>query len=224
MPDQYTLAALHRARAWRRTVGSGDGGGRSGLLPRPVGAAAADGGLGRGRRRLDLRRHAERGQSPEGLAGRPARTKAAYGQSIEYSLTALTSFVQTYPSDDLVLVVVGDHQPHRWSAGGREPRRTDLVIARDPAVLDRIDGWGWQAGLPPGPMPRSGRWTPSATASSRRTGRNRQALRPHPADDPNHANVRTIVGQGHSCVDVITGPTTSSASPTGRSPWRRRAR
>jgi hypothetical protein len=25
------------------------------------------------------------------------------------------------------------------------------IVARDPAVLDRISGWGWQDGLKPGP-------------------------------------------------------------------------
>ena len=41
----------------------------------------------------------------------PERVRAAYGRSIEYSLNTLVSFVQHYGDDDLVLVVLGDHQP-----------------------------------------------------------------------------------------------------------------
>jgi hypothetical protein len=26
------------------------------------------------------------------------------------------------------------------------------IVAKDPAVLDRISGWGWQHGLNPGPQ------------------------------------------------------------------------
>ena len=56
-----------------------------------------------------------------------ARVRAAYGQSIEYTMNALVSFVQHYGDDNLVLVVLGDHQPcedrHR---GEPESRRADL--------------------------------------------------------------------------------------------------
>ena len=41
----------------------------------------------------------------------PERVRAAYGRSIEYTLNTLISFVQHYGDDNLVLVVLGDHQP-----------------------------------------------------------------------------------------------------------------
>ena len=37
--------------------------------------------------------------------------RAAFGRSIEYSLNTLVSFVEHYGDDDLVFVVLGDHQP-----------------------------------------------------------------------------------------------------------------
>ena len=44
------------------------------------------------------------------------------------------------------------------------------VIAQDPAVMDRIAGWGWQDGpASRARTPRSGRWTASGTGSSRRS-------------------------------------------------------
>ena len=57
------------------------------------------------------------------------RVRAAYGRSIEYSLNTLFSFVQHYGDEDLVLVVLGDHQPSTIVTGlhpDAEPRRADL--------------------------------------------------------------------------------------------------
>jgi hypothetical protein len=92
----------------------------------------------------------------------PERARAAYGQSIQYSLNVLVSFVQHYGDDDLVLVVLGDHQPSTVVTGrGPDPDAPmdglshDVpisVIAHDQAVLDRIAGWGWEAGLRPSPQ------------------------------------------------------------------------
>ena len=83
------------------------------------------------------------------------RVREAYAQSIEYSLNALVSFVQNYGDDNLVLVVLGDHQPSTVVTGLHPDLSHDVpisIIAHDPAVLDRIAGWGWNEGL----RPRSG--------------------------------------------------------------------
>jgi hypothetical protein len=89
------------------------------------------------------------------LWGDHDQVRGAYGQSIEYSLNALFSFVQHYGNDDLVLVVLGDHQPSTIVTGLHPKLSHDVpvsVIAHDPAVLDRIAGWGWEDGLRPGPQ------------------------------------------------------------------------
>jgi phosphatidylglycerophosphate synthase len=83
------------------------------------------------------------------------RVRAAYGRSIEYSLNALVSFMQHYGDDDLVLVVLGDHQPSTIVTGLHLDLSHDVpisVIAHDPAVLDQIAGWGWEDGLRPNPQ------------------------------------------------------------------------
>jgi hypothetical protein len=83
----------------------------------------------------------------------PDRVRAAYGRSIEYTLNALFSFVQHYGDDDLVLVVLGDHQP--WTIVSGQSPSHDVpisVIAHDPAVLDQIAGWGWEDGMRPSPQ------------------------------------------------------------------------
>ena len=81
------------------------------------------------------------------------RVRAAYGRSIEYTLNTLVSFVQHYGDDDLVLVVLGDHQPWTIVTGhGAEHDVPISIIAHDPAVLNRIAGWGWKDGLRPSPQ------------------------------------------------------------------------
>jgi len=84
------------------------------------------------------------------LFGDLARVRGAYGQSIEYSLNALVSFVQHYGNKNLVLVVLGDHQPSKIITGDAPSHDVPIsVIARDPAVLGKIAGWGWSTGLRP---------------------------------------------------------------------------
>ena len=83
----------------------------------------------------------------------PARVRAAYADSIDYSLTTLISWLRTYGDNDTVLIFLGDHQPN-GSVTGSESAGNDVpitIVARDHAVLDRIAGWGWDPGLNPGP-------------------------------------------------------------------------
>jgi hypothetical protein len=82
-----------------------------------------------------------------------APVRAAYGQSIEYTLNTLVSFVQHYGDPNLVLVVLGDHQPWTIVSGQQPSHEVPIsVIAKDPAVLNRISGWGWNDGLRPSPQ------------------------------------------------------------------------
>jgi phosphatidylglycerophosphate synthase len=78
--------------------------------------------------------------------------QAAYGESIQYTMNTLISYVQHYGNPNLVMIVLGDHQP--WTVvSGAEPNH-DVpisIIAHDPAVLKRISGWGWSDGLKPSP-------------------------------------------------------------------------
>jgi hypothetical protein len=86
------------------------------------------------------------------LLGDSELARPAYRRTIEYSLGALFSFVERYGDDDLVLVVLGDHQPATVVTG--EDASYDVpisVIARDPKVMDRIAGWSWQDGMLPSP-------------------------------------------------------------------------
>jgi hypothetical protein len=51
-----------------------------------------------------------------------------------------------------VLVFLGDHQPGPVVAGDGASRDVPItIVAHDPAVLDRVSGWGWQSGMNPSP-------------------------------------------------------------------------
>ena len=80
----------------------------------------------------------------------PDRVRQAYGDAVEYSLRAFLRFMTTYGGDDLVVVLLGDHQPATIVSGSDAGHDVPVaVIAHDPAVLDRIAGWGWEPGLRP---------------------------------------------------------------------------
>ena len=87
--------------------------------------------------------------------------KQGYGRSIEYTLRSLFSFVEHYGRKNLVLVVLGDHQPATVVTGYGATHDVPIsVIAHDPAVMRRIAGWGWVDGMRPGP--RAPVWPMSA--------------------------------------------------------------
>ncbi|WP_432478654.1 CDP-alcohol phosphatidyltransferase family protein [Nocardioides sp. GXQ0305] len=152
MPDQYTLDAVHRLELaptarrpvmaevdlitshapWSRT-------------PRLVDqAAVGDGSVFEGM--------PEQLPSEADIWPDRDRIRQAYGHAVEYSLRAFVRFLTTYGDDDLVVVLLGDHQPATVVSGPDAGHEVPVsVLARDPAVLDRIAGWDWDRGLRPGP-------------------------------------------------------------------------
>jgi phosphatidylglycerophosphate synthase len=83
----------------------------------------------------------------------PGQVKAAYARSLEYSLNVLISYIRHYGKKNLVLIVVGDEQPLPIVSGSNADHDVPMsIIAHDPSVLERIRGWGWQAGLLPSPQ------------------------------------------------------------------------
>jgi hypothetical protein len=162
MPDQYTLLALQRRELSRRDrpplfaevdlISSHAPWTR---IPRLI--AWGDVGDGSVFDRVPAEESTQ-----ASLFGDADRARVAYGHSIEYSLNTLFSFVQRYGDDDLVLVVLGDHQPATLVTGHDDPSH-DVpisVIAHDPKVMRRIAGWSWQDGMVPGP--RAPVWDMSA--------------------------------------------------------------
>jgi len=92
------------------------------------------------------------GGSPDEVLRSPSKVRAAYGRSVEYTWSALVSWLARRADPNLVLVVLGDHQPHSYVTGTSPGHDVPIsVIAQDPAVLDAVSGWGWSAGLRPAP-------------------------------------------------------------------------
>ncbi|MFE5186143.1 sulfatase [Streptomyces sp. NPDC056628] len=90
------------------------------------------------------------GTDPTQVWKKPERVRTEYRRAIEYSIQSLTEWVERYGTDDTVLVFLGDHQPVPTVTGGSTSRDVPItIVARDPKVLDRIEGWNWTPGLKP---------------------------------------------------------------------------
>ena len=90
------------------------------------------------------------GDSPESIAGDTETVKELYGESIQYLLNTLFSFITAHADPNLVLIVLGDHQPHAEVSGDGAGHDVPIsIIAADPAVLGKISSWGWQEGMLP---------------------------------------------------------------------------
>jgi phosphatidylglycerophosphate synthase len=73
-----------------------------------------------------------------------------YGQSIQYTMTALTSWVTELNDPNLVLILLGDHQPHTAVSGPGATHDVPIsIITRAPSVLRQMSSWHWQNGLLP---------------------------------------------------------------------------
>jgi hypothetical protein len=95
----------------------------------------------------------EQGQQPNAVWANAHDVQAAFGQSIEYSMTALISWLQNVHDKNLVVIALGDHQPATIVSGSGASHDVPVtIIAQDPNVMDRISAWGWQDGLLPNPQ------------------------------------------------------------------------
>jgi hypothetical protein len=155
MPDQYTLSAFDRLELESRPPG-----GRPPVmaeidlvtshvpwapLPRLVDWAAVGDGT-------TFLAQAGQAQPRDAVWSSTAGVRTAYGQTVAYSLDSVVSFLRGTHDDDLVVVVLGDHQPVSIVSGDHAGHDVPVsVVSRDPAVLDRISTWGWQDGLRPSP-------------------------------------------------------------------------
>jgi phosphatidylglycerophosphate synthase len=150
MPDQYTLAALQRLELERPN--------RAPVMAE-IDLVSSHTPWAPLPRLVDWNRLGDgsvfdpmpaQGDSPAEVWRNPDLVKAAYAESVAYSVDALTSFVQQLHDHNLVLVVLGDHQPARIVPGDGVSHDVPVsIIAADPAVTDRAADWGWQAGLRP---------------------------------------------------------------------------
>ncbi len=151
MPDQYTLAAIKRLILDKPSQ-------RPAMIEAALISSHAPwtpipplldwATIGDGRVFDD---YATAGDPPEVVWQDTDRVRIQYRKAIDYSLETLASFIATQADDDLVLIILGDHQPAPLVTGDNATRDVPIhIIAHDPSVLDAIDGWRWSPGMTPG--------------------------------------------------------------------------
>ncbi|MEU1184874.1 CDP-alcohol phosphatidyltransferase [Streptomyces sp. NPDC005820] len=90
------------------------------------------------------------GKKASDIIADSTKSKEEYGKSVQYSVTALTEWLERYGTDDTVLVFLGDHQPIARVSGQNASRDVPIsIVAKDPKVLDKIASWNWTDGLQP---------------------------------------------------------------------------
>lgn len=73
-----------------------------------------------------------------------------YARALAYMHETLSGYLRRHETRDLVMIVVGDHQPPALVSGEGASWNVPVhVIASRPAVLDRLRGHGFQDGLSP---------------------------------------------------------------------------
>jgi len=93
-----------------------------------------------------------RGENPLSVLGNASKERQAFGQSIQYTLQALTSWVTELNDPNLVLIMLGDEQPAESVSGTTPSHAVPIsIVARDPSVFRQIASWRWQDGLLPSP-------------------------------------------------------------------------
>ncbi|MGW1210554.1 CDP-alcohol phosphatidyltransferase [Streptomyces sp. NPDC002499] len=90
------------------------------------------------------------GKKASDVITNPTKSRQEYGKSVQYSVTALTQWMERYGDENTVLVFLGDHQPIARVSGDHASRDVPIsIVAKDPKVLDKIADWNWSDGLRP---------------------------------------------------------------------------
>jgi phosphatidylglycerophosphate synthase len=151
MPDQYTLAEFQRLElapghkpvmAQINTVSS-----HTPWAPLPVMVPWTQVGNG-----SIFDPMPARGENPLSVLGSDSKQRQAFGQSMQYTLQALTSWVTELNDPNLVMILLGDEQPGTSVSGNSATHEVPIsIIARGPSVFNQIASWHWQDGLLPSP-------------------------------------------------------------------------
>lgn len=80
----------------------------------------------------------------------PDDVRADYARAVDYSMQSLISYVGRYGDENLVVIILGDHQPSPVVTGAHAGRDVPIsVVSKDQSVISRISGWRWSQGLRP---------------------------------------------------------------------------
>jgi len=90
------------------------------------------------------------GDTPEVVWKNTGRIREQYRKSIEYALANIVSYALTYGDDNLVILVLGDHQPTPFVTGESDNRDVLVhLISRDHALMEAAKDWHWTDGMLP---------------------------------------------------------------------------
>jgi hypothetical protein len=80
----------------------------------------------------------------------PKRIGEYYALSVNYTLDTLASYVATFGRDNMLMIVLGDHQPMSFIAGEDASHEVPVhIIARNQALLAAFDQNTWTPGMEP---------------------------------------------------------------------------
>ena len=78
------------------------------------------------------------------------RVAEYYALSIDYSLQTLMSFITTYGRENMLIVIIGDHQPMTFIAGDNASHEVPVhIIASNPSLLAAFEQGAWTPGIEP---------------------------------------------------------------------------
>ena len=81
----------------------------------------------------------------------------SYRDALAYTLQTLSGYLRTQRRDDLIMIVVGDHQPPAMITGEHASWDVPVhVITSNPALLTALQGCGFVPGVIPAPASLGG--------------------------------------------------------------------
>jgi Sulfatase len=93
---------------------------------------------------------ASSGDSPETVWKETEHIRVQYRKSIEYALANIVSYIATYGDDNLVVLVLGDHQPAPFVTDESESREVIVhLISHDAKIMTAVKGWQWAEDMLP---------------------------------------------------------------------------
>lgn len=149
MPDQYTLGAFHRAELAptdRKPVMAEIALISSHIPWAPIPKIVPWEDMGDG----TVFNEARTPESADEVWRTPSRVPEFYLASIDYSLQALQAFVTTYVTDNMLVMIIGDHQPMGFVTGEGATFETPMhIIAKNPALLAALETETLAEGMTP---------------------------------------------------------------------------
>ncbi len=94
----------------------------------------------------------ERDDAARALAQGPDLTdlRSSYARAVAYEFVTFAGYLREHANDDLVMILVGDHQPPAAVSGPDAPWEVPVhVVARQTPVIDHLRARGFRGGMTP---------------------------------------------------------------------------